>query len=354
MEKIAALMNYVSKNYLAEKEAYSKAMKTVPSWSKIVDELPHEFKIFLGLPSTFKVAGSIGQGRMTEIPWVCFFDKEITTSPQTGFYIALLFKTDMSGFYISLNQGWTQYEEEFGIKKGKIEIKENTIIAQENLKTIRGFNRDSLNLGATRALGKGYELGNIASKYFPLIEPINEEELTQSFRSLFSAYMELKGSVGTDILSIKTSISEDSYQATIQTISPKKLNPGPISKKRGTTSKFYRSWNRDAGISKEALDFAGFSCEVDASHLTFISKASGNPFMEAHHLIPMTYQDEFTYSIDVPENIISLCPNCHRKIHLSALDDKSNLLEKFYRERVSLLNRRGIEIDKDKLLQLYK
>ena len=30
--------------------------------------------------------------------------------------------------------------------------------------------------------------------------------------------------------------------------------------------------------------------------------------MEAHHLIPMEFQDDFEHSIDVPENIISLCP----------------------------------------------
>jgi len=354
MEKITALMDHVSKNYLTEKAAYSKAMKIVPSWRKVVDELPHEFKVLLGLPSTFKVAGSIGQGRMTEIPWVCFFDKDITTSPQTGFYIALLFKADMSGFYVSLNQGWTQYQNEYGAQDGKVEIKANSIIAQENLKTIRGFNRDSLDLGATRDLGKGYELGNIASKYFPLSKPINEEDFTQTFRSLLSAYLELKGNVGIDILSIKTTISEDSYQSTIQTVALKKLEPGPINKRDKKASETNNSWVRDASISKSSLVRADYKCEVDPSHLTFISKASGNPFMEAHHLIPITRQGDFSYSIDVPENIVSLCPNCHRRIHLSSLSDKSDLLEVFYHKRIPLLFDRGIGIDLKKLKQFYE
>jgi 5-methylcytosine-specific restriction protein A len=37
--------------------------------------------------------------------------------------------------------------------------------------------------------------------------------------------------------------------------------------------------------------------------------------MEGHHLVPMEYQHLFTNSLDVTTNIISLCPNCHRKIH---------------------------------------
>jgi 5-methylcytosine-specific restriction protein A len=44
--------------------------------------------------------------------------------------------------------------------------------------------------------------------------------------------------------------------------------------------------------------------------------------MKAHHMIPMEYQDYFTYSIDVPENVISLCPNCHRKAYLSVMEEK--------------------------------
>jgi 5-methylcytosine-specific restriction protein A len=169
-----------------------------------------------------------------------------------------------------------------------------------------------------------------------------------------AAYSELKGTVGTDILTIKTSVSEDSYQAAVQAADTKTLDNGPAKrksqKKNGTNS----SWSRDAGISKAALNSAGYKCEVDETHLTFISKASGQPFMEAHHMIPMEYQDDFTYSIDVPENVISLCPNCHRKAHLSVMEEKESLLEKLLTEREMQLKSRGIEIDRNRLLSFYK
>ncbi|WP_106477809.1 MrcB family domain-containing protein [Phytohalomonas tamaricis] len=354
MPNLSRLIEDFSYNYLSEKSTYIKAKKTVPSWSKIVNIIPNEFVEFLSLPYSFKVIGSIGKGNITEIPWICFFDKDITISAQFGYYIVLLFKTDMTGFFVSLNQGWTQYENEYGVKKGKRIIKENAQIAQNSLRTIADFNKDTLDLGATRPLGKGYELGNIASKYFSLSKRLDEDELFQTFRALLAAYSELKGSVGIDILNIKSLISEDLYQSAVQKSEPKEIESGPAKlrsqKLKGSTN----SWPRSVGISKAALDKAGYKCEADETHQTFMANVSGQQFMEAHHLIPMEFQEEFIYSIDVPENIVSLCPNCHRKVHLSVIDEKLPLLEKLFMERIGSLKERGIRVGFDKFRSFYE
>lgn len=165
---------------------------------------------------------------------------------------------------------------------------------------------------------------------------------------------ELKEAVGIDIFSIKPFISEDSYQDAVQASDPKTIAPGPAPKKTQKTKGGNNSWSRNAGISKAALERAGYQCEVDKTHLTFISKSSGQQFMEAHHLIPMEYQNDFTYSIDVPENIVSLCPNCHRKVHLSVTAEKMPLIEKLFYERTELLRNRGIEIDLNKIQFIFQ
>lgn len=41
-------------------------------------------------------------------------DKNITQSTQYGLYMVYLFKIDMTGFYLSLNQGITLFEKEYG------------------------------------------------------------------------------------------------------------------------------------------------------------------------------------------------------------------------------------------------
>ena len=37
--------------------------------------------------SKYKIEGSIGQGGIAEIPWICVFDKEITTKATEGYFI---------------------------------------------------------------------------------------------------------------------------------------------------------------------------------------------------------------------------------------------------------------------------
>jgi len=106
-------------------------------------------------------------------------------------------------------------------------------------------------------------------------------------------------------------------------------------------------------VGKGVIEKANYTCEADITHITFISKSSGNYFMEPHHLIPLSKQRFFKNDIDITPNIISLCPNCHSKIHYGTSADKEVLLRRFYTERINLLNLCGIEIDLETLLAFY-
>ena len=44
--------------------------------------------------------------------------------------------------------------------------------------------------------------------------------------------------------------------------------------------------------------------------------------MEGHHLVPLEYQDLFNESLYFVDNIVSLCPTCHREIHYAYLQEK--------------------------------
>ncbi len=71
----------------------------------------------------YLITGSAGQGNWADVPWIAVFDKEITTSATIGYDIAYLFRADMSGVYLSLNQGWTYFKENYKTKKGREYIK---------------------------------------------------------------------------------------------------------------------------------------------------------------------------------------------------------------------------------------
>src|ERR1022692_3074775 len=59
----------------------------------------------------YLIKGSAGVGKWASIPWVAIFDPRITTSAQEGYFPVYLFKDDMSGFYLSLIQGFTKIVE---------------------------------------------------------------------------------------------------------------------------------------------------------------------------------------------------------------------------------------------------
>jgi 5-methylcytosine-specific restriction enzyme A len=76
------------------------------------------------------------------------------------------------------------------------------------------------------------------------------------------------------------------------------------------------SFTRDANVAVEAVILADFKCEVDSSHRSFTSRKYGRQYVEAHHLVPMKYQERFSEaSLDVHAIIVALCPNCHRLLH---------------------------------------
>ncbi|AZV41999.1 restriction endonuclease [Peribacillus asahii] len=118
-----------------------------------------------------------------------------------------------------------------------------------------------------------------------------------------------------------------------------------------TTSETYK---RNGQIGKIAIVYADFLCEVDDNHKDFTSNVTGRNYVEAHHLIPMEYQDSFDYSIDVEANIVSLCVSCHKKLHHAIFEEKEHILKQLYNNRKARLKRCRINITEEILLNYYK
>lgn len=102
---------------------------------------------------------------------------------------------------------------------------------------------------------------------------------------------------------------------------------------------------RDASLILKAKERDNYRCVVDTSHTTFIAKSK--PYVEGHHVVPMFQQKNYNFPLDDVDNIISLCPNCHREIHLS--DDKSSILRRIYAIQKEYMQKNGID-----LIEFYK
>lgn len=85
------------------------------------------------------------------------------------------------------------------------------------------------------------------------------------------------------------------------------------SKTRNKPKVVYRlvhDYNRDPDVVAEALCRAESFCEKCKEKAPFLKRSNGKPYLEVHHIIPLSQG-----GLDSLENVISLCPNCHREIH---------------------------------------
>ena len=69
---------------------------------------------------------------------------------------------------------------------------------------------------------------------------------------------------------------------------------------------------RDAGVVEAAKQRAAGRCEHCQADAPFLTGA-GLPYLEVHHVVPLSRDGE-----DRLENVLALCPNCHRKAHFGA------------------------------------
>ena len=92
-------------------------------------------------------------------------------------------------------------------------------------------------------------------------------------------------------------------------------------------TRLVEQFERSQAIKNQALLQQNYQCFFDKKHITFPTDNYEN-YMEGHHIIPVSRKDSFTQDLDVVENILCLCPVCHRKIHLATNKIKRSMLEK--------------------------
>lgn len=77
-----------------------------------------------------------------------------------------------------------------------------------------------------------------------------------------------------------------------------------------------KDYGRDQEIAEYAIRRANGKCDLCGCQAPFVKK-DGSPYLEAHHVTWLSRGGE-----DSAYNIVAICPNCHRKIHI--LDEKQD------------------------------
>lgn len=115
------------------------------------------------------------------------------------------------------------------------------------------------------------------------------------------------------------------------------------------TSERYR---RSPIIKHQVLKAEHYLCEVDHHHETFIVNNTNHAYMEGHHVIPLSHQKQFKYSLDIYANVICLCPICHRLLHYGRISDREKILDQIYGERSERLAKSGLDISRKDFFDL--
>ena len=136
---------------------------------------------------------SIGMGHIANVPWIAILDKRATKTTQKGVYCVYLFKADMTGVYLTFNQGVGKTEKS-GPTKAKIEeVHDKALKMRADCGWLSeyGFNLDDyITLVDPGSTGKAYEASTIAYKYYDRNNFPSDTEIENDLHRLIEAYQD--------------------------------------------------------------------------------------------------------------------------------------------------------------------
>lgn len=277
----------------------------------------------------------------------------------------------MKGIYLSLNQGFTFFREKFGTKKGREEIKKAASFIKAKCNNIHSWLKlEEVDLKAKGSLGKGYIPGHIAGKYYDINNLPTDNELIEDLKGLMCVYEEVIGIIGNrtieqfyefiianenDVVLNDNDLIEN-IEEIINEVGEVQLEYSGIPKEKKEPIKDNggaERYPRDLQTAVKALNMVGNICENDEYHISFIRKTNGKNYTEPHHLIPISAYKDFQYSLDIEENICSLCSTCYNCLRYGIDIEREVILKKLYEERKEILAKVGLEISFEQLKKYY-
>jgi 5-methylcytosine-specific restriction protein B len=137
------------------------------------------------------VKSSLGIGNWSKVPWVALMDSRETDSTTHGVYCVYLFRQDMSGVYLTLNQGVVKPRRELGWRSAREYLATNAGAIRQQLPRLSmdGFLLDdTIDLRADAGLGRQYEDSTIGYKLYESRSVPDDRALIQDLEAMLGAY----------------------------------------------------------------------------------------------------------------------------------------------------------------------
>jgi 5-methylcytosine-specific restriction protein A len=100
--------------------------------------------------------------------------------------------------------------------------------------------------------------------------------------------------------------------------------------------------HRSRETALQAISRAGFQCEAEPTIPLFTARSTGKPYLEPHHLIPVSLSAAFPKSLDHLDNIYALSPHHHRRVHFGKVEDCVDVIDRLLHRRSNVLTRYGV------------
>lgn len=278
--------------------------------------------------------------------------------------------------YISQNSPVSEYVEYYkGYSRIMTLIRNNTELFIIDSKTISinpkfdnyfynnfmtKYDIDELNEILYRDVDYSYFLYNIQDFNINLIDEPQVTIDIETEEDFFDSLIEEK-----EIIEIEETDEEkdDKYLEKIDSINEANVNTDvaigahKIAPVKHESEKVSKKYKRNPLLGKIAIQNAYYCCERSAHHETFISNKTKKNFMEAHHLVPVKFQqkiwNKYNINVDCVENIVSLCPTCHRAFHNGTNEVKSNMIESIYEKLLPRYKSINFNITVEEIKKLY-
>jgi 5-methylcytosine-specific restriction protein A len=156
-------------------------------------DLPADFLRITPSPHHYKFKGSPGMGQWADCPWVAVMDDRITDSVRRGYYIVYLFRKDMHGVYLTLNQGMTELRDSLGHTAAINRLKSQAIKYRSLIGDSGRFQVTDIDLASERKSDRSYfyEGGSIFGKYYDVKKFPSDEEIKSDYYAMLDLYQKL-------------------------------------------------------------------------------------------------------------------------------------------------------------------
>jgi GTPase subunit of restriction endonuclease len=158
---------------------------------KLFERLANRLILFANDRHKLKVKWSVGAGNWSLVPWIAFLDSRETTSTQRGVYPVFLFREDMSGVYITFNQGVTDLIEQYGTPEGRRILRDRAqyLVKYCEALATQGFSIDTkIDLHTRRGLGRNYEFSTVAYKLYVKGAVPNDDVIGKDLQAVLQVY----------------------------------------------------------------------------------------------------------------------------------------------------------------------